>query len=66
MRKYYVILVVVGIIMLLSSCSTSDIKTAFKSDMVTHIEMPEPFDQTMLAVILFMIIIANMFLNSEI
>ena len=46
MRKYYVILVVVGIMLLLSSCSTSDIKTAFKSDMVTHIEMPEPFDQT--------------------
>ncbi len=46
MRKLYVIPAIVGILLLLSSCSTSDIKTDHKSEAVTSIEMPEPFDQT--------------------
>lgn len=46
MRKYIVIPIIVGISLLLSSCSTYDKKTAYKSDTVTNIEMPEPFDQT--------------------
>ncbi len=46
MRKLYIIPAIVCILLLLSSCSTSDIKTDYISGAVTSIEMPEPFDQT--------------------